>query len=91
MLVVVDTSLLDASFCGALYDAPLLARFPPGVCPCGEDGEFHTFVIDGPGMSCPLPVRAGAVRLVASVPPLRPTVLAVQELALVRRRPAIPM
>ena len=41
-VVCVDTRWLDASFCGAPYDAHFLARLPAGVCPCGEDGEFHT-------------------------------------------------
>ena len=49
-VVCVDTRRLDASYCGADYDAAFLARLPAGVCPCGEDGEFHTFVTGGPGL-----------------------------------------
>lgn len=75
-LVVVDTGRLDASFCGAEYDAALLRRLPPGVCPCGEDGEFHTLVWDAPGFTAPLALEAGPVVLQPSQPPLAPTVLA---------------
>lgn len=72
-LVCVDTRWLDESFIGAEYDTALLARLPPGVCPCGEDGEFHTFVWHGPGFAAPLSLQAGEVRRVASVPPMRHT------------------
>lgn len=48
-IVCVDTQALDASFAGRAYDQALLADLPSGVDPCGERGEFHTFVSDGPG------------------------------------------
>jgi diphthamide synthase (EF-2-diphthine--ammonia ligase) len=73
---VVDTGRLDAAFCGAEYDAELLARLPPHVCPCGEDGEFHTLVWHAPGFAAPLALRAAAVVLEASRPPLASTTLA---------------
>lgn len=76
-LVVVDTAHLDARFCGRDYDPSLLAELPPGCCPCGEDGEFHTLVVDGPGFRRPLAVRTGAVRRQAAPPGFRPTELAV--------------
>ena len=47
-VVCVDSSQLDSSFTGAEYDKSLLQRLPEGVDPCGENGEFHTFVYDGP-------------------------------------------
>ena len=72
-LVCVDARWLDASFCGAEYDAALLARLPLGVCPCGEGGEFHSFVWDAPGFATPLRITPGPVRRVASMPPLAPT------------------
>ena len=81
-LVCVDTRWLDASFCGADYDAALLARLPHDVCPCGEGGEFHTVVIDAPGFAHELPVTNGPQQLVASVPPLAPTLLVLQSLVL---------
>jgi len=48
VLVSVDPSQLDPSFVGRPYDSALLADLPPGVDPCGENGEFHTFVHAGP-------------------------------------------
>lgn len=81
-LVCVDLSLLDAAFCGAAYDAALLARLPPGVCPAGEDGEFHTVVLDAPGMAAPLRVVDGPQRRVRLQPPWRPTTLLFQPLTL---------
>ena len=81
-LVCVDTRWLDASFCGADYDAALLARLPTGVCPVGEGGEFHTFVIDAPGFAAPLPIGNGPQQVVASSPPLAPTTLVLQALVL---------
>ena len=47
-LVCVDTTQLDASFAGRDFDAALLADLPSSTDPCGERGEFHTFVSDGP-------------------------------------------
>lgn len=72
-LVCVDTRWLDSSYAGAAYDEALLARLPEGVCPCGEGGEFHTFVWDGPGFSAPLMLQPGTPRELASRPPLVPT------------------
>jgi uncharacterized protein (TIGR00290 family) len=47
-VVCVDPKQLDPSFVGRIIDAQFLADLPPGVDPCGENGEFHTFVFDGP-------------------------------------------
>ncbi|HVG27027.1 MAG TPA: hypothetical protein VM865_05435, partial [Acidobacteriaceae bacterium] len=44
----VDPRQLDSSFAGRLFDADLLHDLPPSVDPCGERGEFHTFVSAGP-------------------------------------------
>jgi diphthine-ammonia ligase len=79
-VVCVDTRHLDASFCGAAYYEAFLARLPAGVCPCGEDGEFHTFVTGGPGFAAPLRVVAGPQRRVASQPPFAPTEFVFQTL-----------
>ena len=81
-VVCVDTRWLDASYCGADYDAALLARLPAGVCPCGEDGEFHTFVTGGPGFASSLRVVDGPQRRVASQPPFAPTEFVFQSLTL---------
>lgn len=50
----VDTKVLDASFAGRLYDESFLKDLPEGVDPCGENGEFHSFVFDGPIFSEPV-------------------------------------
>ena len=47
-IVCIDPNKLDPSFAGRRYDARLLDELPPGVDPCGENGEFHTFVYAGP-------------------------------------------
>jgi diphthamide synthase (EF-2-diphthine--ammonia ligase) len=64
--------------CGAEYDEELLARLPAQVCPCGENGEFHTFVWDAPCFERPLRVASGVLRRLRSAPPLSPTELIFQ-------------
>ena len=55
----VDLRKLDASFAGREYDADFLNSLPAGIDPCGENGEFHTFVYDSPDFSGPIPVAMG--------------------------------
>jgi uncharacterized protein (TIGR00290 family) len=55
----VDTQQLDPAFAGRAFDASLLDALPPQVDPCGENGEFHTCVSDGPMFSSPLSLRHG--------------------------------
>jgi len=62
VLVCVDVEVLDASFAGRELDRALLAELPAGVDPCGENGEFHTFVFDGPGFRSPIAFERGDVR-----------------------------
>jgi uncharacterized protein (TIGR00290 family) len=59
VLTCVDTSQLDAGFVGREFDATLLADMPIEVDPCGERGEFHTCVYDGPIFREPLPLQRG--------------------------------
>ena len=59
VLTCVDPKVLPAEFSGRPYDEALLADLPPGVDPCGERGEFHTFVWDGPGFSAPIDIEVG--------------------------------
>src|SRR5213594_1540930 len=54
VLVCVDSGALAAEFAGREFDADLLHDLPPGVDPCGENGEFHTFVYAGPGLREPV-------------------------------------
>ena len=61
LLVCVDPRQLDRSFAGRRFDAELLAALPTGVDPCGENGEFHTFVYAGPVFRWPILFAAGPV------------------------------
>src|SRR3546814_1064268 len=58
-LCCVDTQQLDASFAGRDFDAALLDALPAGVDPCGENGEFHTCVSDGPMFTAALALECG--------------------------------
>ena len=60
-LTCIDPRRLDRSFAGRRFDAGLLADLPEGVDPCGENGEFHTVVTDGPMFRAPITVQAGEV------------------------------
>ena len=62
-IVCVDTNVLSADFAGRPYDADLLRDLPNEIDPCGERGEFHTFVSDGPGFEEPVDYRVGEVVL----------------------------
>jgi uncharacterized protein (TIGR00290 family) len=59
--VCVDSKVLAPSFAGRELDESFFADLPPGVDPCGENGEFHTFVFDGPIFSCPIDFTLGEV------------------------------
>ncbi len=60
-LVCVDLKKLPRSFAGRRFDAELLADLPPDVDPCGENGEFHSFVAAGPMLAQPIAIKAGEV------------------------------
>jgi len=60
-LTCVDPRQVDRALCGRPYDAALLADLPAGADPCGENGEFHSFVSDGPVFSERIAVRTGEV------------------------------
>ena len=60
-LTCVDPRKLDRAFAGRRFDHALLADLPAGIDPCGENGEFHTFVSAGPMFRAPIPVRCGDV------------------------------
>jgi uncharacterized protein (TIGR00290 family) len=57
----VDPKVLDPSFAGRELDESFFRDLPPAADPCGENGEFHTFVFDGPIFRFPIPVRTGEV------------------------------
>jgi uncharacterized protein (TIGR00290 family) len=60
-IVCVDPRALNSSFAGRRYDHQLLAELPPSVDPCGENGEFHTFVSAGPIFAEPIECEAGEI------------------------------
>lgn len=59
VIVCVDTKALGHDFAGREYDRSFLKDLPAGVDPCGENGEFHSFVYDGPIFSTPVRVQPG--------------------------------
>lgn len=63
IITCVDIKVLDASFAGREYDRSFLADLPSSVDPCGENGEFHTFVYTGPIFSREIPVARGEIML----------------------------
>jgi uncharacterized protein (TIGR00290 family) len=61
VLTCVDPGAVPADLVGRPYDESLLAELPAGVDPCGEHGEFHTFVWDAPGFRAPIGIELGDV------------------------------
>src|SRR5260370_13418175 len=59
VLACVDSKALDESFAGRIIDHDFLASLPANVDPCGENGEFHTFVYDGPNFAQPVNFSVG--------------------------------
>ena len=57
----VDPRVLHSSFAGRELDQSFFSDLPSSVDPCGENGEFHTFVFDGPIFSRPVEFTSGAV------------------------------
>ncbi|MHC4675943.1 MAG: Dph6-related ATP pyrophosphatase, partial [Planctomycetota bacterium] len=57
----VDTQQLDPSFAGRIYDPQFLDHLPAGIDPCGEHGEFHTFVYDAPIFNRTINVHPGQI------------------------------
>lgn len=56
-----DDEALPSEFCGREFDRGFLSDLPESVDPCGENGEFHTFVFDGPIFSSRIPFRTGCI------------------------------
>jgi uncharacterized protein (TIGR00290 family) len=61
VVVCVDPRQIAAEFCGREYDERFLEELPASADPCGERGEFHTFVYAGPIFRRPIPVCRGAI------------------------------
>lgn len=60
-LTSVDPSRIDPSFAGRDFDLSLLGDLPATADPCGENGEFHTFVYDSPAFSHSIPIQSGEI------------------------------
>ena len=60
-MTCVDPKVLDPSFAGREWDAAFIDDLPDGIDPCGENGEFHTFVHDGPMLAHPIPITPGKI------------------------------
>jgi uncharacterized protein (TIGR00290 family) len=61
IIVCLDPGAVDRSFAGRSYDEQLLAELPASVDPCGENGEFHTFVYAGPLFGEPIACKTGEI------------------------------
>ena len=61
IIVCVNEKYLGKEFLGQKISAALLNTLPPGVDPCGENGEFHTFVYDAPFFTAPVPIATGEI------------------------------
>lgn len=61
IIVCVNQKYLDKSFCGRLIDESFVRDLPPQVDVCGENGEYHSFVFDGPIFSHPVPFTKGDI------------------------------
>ena len=61
VVTCVDPRVMPAELAGRSFDHELLDALPADVDPCGERGEFHTFVWDGPGFASPIPIEVGEV------------------------------
>ena len=59
--VCVNAKLLDKSFCGRIIDEQFISDLPENVDPCGENGEFHSFVFDGPNFKNPVNFEIGEI------------------------------
>ncbi len=60
-ITCVDPKVLPKEFAGREFDSQFLADLPANIDPCGENGEFHSFVYDGPGFRRPINVSVGEI------------------------------
>lgn len=63
IITCVDGAVLSGAFAGQELNAALLDKLPDGVDRCGENGEYHSFVFDGPIFRTPVPFQCGEVVL----------------------------
>jgi diphthamide synthase (EF-2-diphthine--ammonia ligase) len=60
-LTCVDSKQIDPKFAGREFDSRLFSELPPSADPCGENGEFHSFVYAGPMFREPIPIEIGEI------------------------------
>ncbi|MGN6164205.1 MAG: diphthine--ammonia ligase [Flavisolibacter sp.] len=72
ILVCVNNSFLDKSFCGRLLDQSFINDLPDNVDVCGENGEYHSFVFDGPVFSSPVLFQKGEIVFKEYAAPILP-------------------
>ena len=63
IVVSIDAAILAPSYAGRMLNDRFIADLPPDIDPCGENGEYHSFVFDGPSFTAPVPIEIGASRL----------------------------
>lgn len=61
VITCVDSKIVSRDFCGKYFDNDFLDNLPDNADPCGENGEFHSFVYDGPMFSTPLKIETGEI------------------------------
>jgi diphthamide synthase (EF-2-diphthine--ammonia ligase) len=61
VITCVDPKKLPQEFIGREYNEAFLEDLPEGVDPCGENGEFHSFVFDAPNFARPIEISLGEV------------------------------
>jgi Predicted ATPases of PP-loop superfamily len=61
IVVCVNSKSLDKSFCGRVIDESFIQDYPETADICGENGEYHSFVYDGPGFSSPIDFTKGDI------------------------------
>jgi uncharacterized protein (TIGR00290 family) len=61
-ITCVDTTQAPAAWAGRFFDREFVREVPPAIDPCGENGEFHTFVFEGPMLRCRVETRLGNIR-----------------------------
>jgi uncharacterized protein (TIGR00290 family) len=61
VVVCINSMQLNESFCGRLLNEAFVHDLPEGIDPCGENGEYHSFVFDGPLFSKPVRITKGEI------------------------------
>lgn len=71
VIVAADGDFFGEETVGRMYDRQFIESLPGHIDPCGENGEFHTFVVDGPGFLKPLGYRVGKPKQISFPSPVK--------------------